>query len=97
MAKMVGWLHKDVGELMRQAGLQLIQILMEEEVKHLVGERRRQTEWLSHSVCSRGSWSRNDPFSSADRAASGPAPESDSSRRRIKRWHAPASSDRDPR
>ena len=41
MAEMVGWLHKGVGELMRQAGLQLIQLLMEEEVKHLVGERAR--------------------------------------------------------
>jgi putative transposase len=39
MAEMVGWLHKGVGELVRQAGLQLIQLLMEEEVKHLVGER----------------------------------------------------------
>lgn len=39
MAEMVGWLHKGVGELVRQAGLQLIQLLMEEEVKLLVGER----------------------------------------------------------
>jgi putative transposase len=39
MAEMVGWLHKGVGELIRQAGLQLIQLLMEEEVRHLVGER----------------------------------------------------------
>ena len=42
MAEMVGWLHKGVGELVRQAGLQLIQLLMEEEVKQLVGERGRQ-------------------------------------------------------
>ena len=41
MAEMVGWLHKGVGELVRQAGLQLIQLLMEEEVKQLVGERGR--------------------------------------------------------
>src|ERR1700733_12503315 len=39
MAEMVGWLRKGVGELVRQAGLQLIQLLMEEEVKQLVGER----------------------------------------------------------
>jgi putative transposase len=39
MAEMVGWLHKGVGELVRQAGLQLIQLLMEEEVKLLVGQR----------------------------------------------------------
>ena len=37
MAEMVGWLHKGVGESVRQAGLQLIQLLVEEEVKHLVG------------------------------------------------------------
>lgn len=41
MAEMVGWLHKGVGELIRQAGLQLIQLLMEEEVNQLVGERGR--------------------------------------------------------
>jgi transposase-like protein len=41
MAEMVGWLRKGVGELIRQAGLQLIQLLMEEEVKQLVGERSR--------------------------------------------------------
>jgi putative transposase len=43
MAEMVGWLRKGVGELVRQAGLQLIQLLMEEEVKQLVGERSRQS------------------------------------------------------
>ena len=41
MAEMVGWLQKGVSELVRQAGLQLIQLLMEEEVKQLVGERSR--------------------------------------------------------
>lgn len=39
MAEMVGWLHKGVGELFRQAGLQLMQLVMDEEVKLLVGER----------------------------------------------------------
>jgi putative transposase len=39
MAEMVGWLHKGVGELVRQAGFQLMQLLMEEEVRQLVGER----------------------------------------------------------
>lgn len=43
LAEMVGWLHKGVGELIRQAGLQLVQLLMEEEVRHLVGERGRLT------------------------------------------------------
>jgi hypothetical protein len=41
MAEMVGWLRKGVGELIRQAGLQLIGLLMEEEVRELVGERNR--------------------------------------------------------
>lgn len=41
MAEMVGWLRKGVGELIRQAGLQLMQLLMEEEVKQLAGERSR--------------------------------------------------------
>src|ERR1051326_6049158 len=39
MAEMMAWLRKGVGELIRQAGLQLMQLLMEEEVKELVGER----------------------------------------------------------
>jgi transposase-like protein len=45
MAEMVGWLRHGVGELMRQAGLQLMELLMEEEVRTLAGERgRRQPE-----------------------------------------------------
>lgn len=39
MAEAVGWLKQGVGELIRQAGLQLIGLLMEEEVRELVGER----------------------------------------------------------
>jgi putative transposase len=39
MAEMVGWLRKGVGELIGQAGLHLMQLLMEQEVKQLVGER----------------------------------------------------------
>ena len=45
MAEMVGWLRKGVGELIRQAGLQLMDLMMQEEVRALVGERsQRQTE-----------------------------------------------------
>ena len=45
MAEMVGWLGKGVGELVRQAGLQLMELLMKEEVRELVGERsQRQAE-----------------------------------------------------
>jgi putative transposase len=45
MAEMVGWLKKGVGELIRQAGLQLMDLLMQEEVREVVGERsQRQAE-----------------------------------------------------
>jgi len=42
MAEMVGWLRKGVGELIRQAGLQLMDLMMQEEVRALAGERSRQ-------------------------------------------------------
>jgi putative transposase len=41
MAEMVGWLRKGVGELVRQARLQLMSLLMDEEVRKLAGERSR--------------------------------------------------------
>jgi len=45
MAAMVGWLRQGVGELIRQAGLRLMDLLMQEEVRELVGERsQRQAE-----------------------------------------------------
>src|ERR1700752_1335633 len=45
MAEMVGWLRKGGGELIRQAGLQLMDLLMQEEVREVVGERsQRQSE-----------------------------------------------------
>lgn len=45
MAEMLGWLHKGVGELIRQAGVQLMGLLMEAEVQQRVGERgQRQAE-----------------------------------------------------
>ena len=42
LAEMVGWLRQGVGELIRQAGLQMIELLMEEEVRQLAGERNQQ-------------------------------------------------------
>lgn len=39
MAETLGWLRKGVGELIRQAGLQMMELMMEEEVRELVGER----------------------------------------------------------
>jgi transposase-like protein len=44
MAEMIGWLRQGVGELIRQAGLQLIGLLMDEEVGQLVGERSRPSQ-----------------------------------------------------
>jgi hypothetical protein len=41
MAEMIGWLRRGVGEPIRQAGLQLIGLLSDEEVGQLVGERGR--------------------------------------------------------
>src|ERR1700685_2683787 len=43
MAEMVGWLRKGVGELVRHAGLQLMGLLMDEEVRQLAGERSRHS------------------------------------------------------
>src|SRR6266536_1676320 len=42
LAEMVGWLRKGVGELIRQAGLQLMELLMQEEVRELAGERSQR-------------------------------------------------------
>src|ERR1039458_2764419 len=51
MAETLGWLRKGVGELIRQAGLQMMELMMKEEVRALVGERsqpqpeRTATRW----------------------------------------------------
>jgi transposase-like protein len=51
MAEMLGWLRKGVGELIRQAGLQLMDLLMQAEVEELAGKRsqreaeRTATRW----------------------------------------------------
>src|SRR5450631_1106548 len=42
MAEMVGWLRKGVGALIRQAGLRVMELLLEEEVRERVGERSQQ-------------------------------------------------------
>ena len=39
MAETLGWLRRGVGELIRQAGLQVMELMMEEEVRALVGAR----------------------------------------------------------
>src|SRR5439155_23312705 len=42
MADIVGLLQQGVGHLLRQAGLELMGLVMEEEVRHLAGERNQQ-------------------------------------------------------
>ena len=44
MADIVGLLQQGVGHLLRQAGLELMGLVMEEEVRHLAGERHQQHE-----------------------------------------------------
>ena len=44
MADIVGLLQQGVGHLLRQAGLELMNLVMEEEVRHLAGERHQQHE-----------------------------------------------------
>jgi transposase-like protein len=58
LAEMIGWLRKGVGELIRQAGLQLMDLMMQEEVRALAGEpyqrhaERTATRWGSeHGYC----------------------------------------------
>jgi len=53
LAEALGWLKQGVGELIRQAGVQIIGLVMEEEVRELVGERgqpqaeRKANRWGS--------------------------------------------------
>src|SRR6202162_2643592 len=42
MAEVVGLLQQGVGHLLREAGLALMSLVMEEEVRHLAGERHQQ-------------------------------------------------------
>lgn len=44
LADIVGLLQEGVGNLLREAGLALMQTVMEEEVRHLAGERHQQHE-----------------------------------------------------
>ncbi len=49
MAEMVGWLRQGVGEVVRPAGLRLMDLSMQEEVRELVGERKqRQADWKAN-------------------------------------------------
>ena len=44
LAEMVGWLRKGVGEMIWQASLQVMDLMMQEEVRELVGERGRRQD-----------------------------------------------------
>ena len=44
MAEIVGLLQQGVGQLLREAGLVLMRLVMEEEVRHVAGERHEQHE-----------------------------------------------------
>jgi transposase-like protein len=44
MVEIVGLLQQGVGHLLREAGLTLMSLVMEEEVRHLAGERHQQQE-----------------------------------------------------
>jgi len=44
MADIVGLLQQGVGHLLREAGLALMNLVMDEEVRHLAGERHKQHE-----------------------------------------------------
>ena len=44
LAEVVAWLQKGVGALMREAGLQLMQLVMQDEVQQLAGERSQRQE-----------------------------------------------------
>lgn len=44
MAEMLGWLREGVGELIRQAGVELMGLLMEAEVQERVGERSQRQQ-----------------------------------------------------
>jgi len=44
LAEMMGWLRKGVAELIRQAGLQVMELLMEEDFRQVVGPRSEPQE-----------------------------------------------------
>jgi hypothetical protein len=70
MAETLGWLRKGVGELIRQSGLQLMQLMMEQEVRALVGEAERAEPAANCQPLGDGAGVlRRDGTEGADRAA----------------------------
>ena len=61
LAEIVGLLQEGVGHLLREAGLTLMSLVMEEEVRHFAGERHEQHEGrLAHR------WGKEDGYSVVD-------------------------------
>jgi transposase-like protein len=61
LAEIVGLLQEGVGHLLREAGLSLMSLVMEEEVRHLAGERHEQHEGrLAHR------WGKEDGYCVVD-------------------------------
>ena len=61
MAEVVGLLQEGVGHLLREAGLALMNLVMEEEVRHLAGERHQQ-----HSGRRAHRWGKEDGYCVVD-------------------------------
>src|SRR5437870_6895145 len=51
LAEIVGLLQEGVGHLLREAGLTLMSLVMEEEVRHFAGERHEQHRFSSSARC----------------------------------------------
>ena len=61
LAEIVGLLQEGVGHLLREAGLTLMSLVMEEEVRHFAGERHEQHEGrLAHR------WGKEDGYCVVD-------------------------------
>ena len=61
MAEVVGLLQEGVGHLLREAGLALMNLVMEEEVRHLAGECHQQ-----HSARRAHRWGKEDGYCVVD-------------------------------
>jgi hypothetical protein len=56
LAEVVGLLQQGVGHLLREAGLTLMLVVMEEEVRNLAGERHQQHEGAAGASLVPGRW-----------------------------------------
>jgi hypothetical protein len=56
MAEIVGLLQQGVGHLLREAGLALMSLVMEEEVRHLAGERSPAARGPARPSLGSGGW-----------------------------------------